>query len=296
LNKSKFFNQAQFQLFLAPILIVYTVLMIYPLLRSVYYSFTDFNGYSTDFNFVGLENYIKLLNDNAMTSAIGFTLFFAILSTLLITLFSIPLAIILDQKFYGRNITRAIFFFPAIPSTLLLGFVWGFILSPLSSGVLNNFLDTIFGLGPIGWLSDPVLARISTLIVAVWNMTGWHAILYLAFLQAIPKDYYEAALIDGATIWQRFKHITFPLLAPAMTVSMMLLLTGGLKVYEMPFALTTGGPGYSTYSITQVIIQRGITESNYGLASALSVVFFLIVVVIAIIQVTIMQKREESLQ
>ncbi|WP_058308498.1 carbohydrate ABC transporter permease [Gracilibacillus massiliensis] len=292
--KSRF--QWQYQIFLIPILIVYTLLMVYPLLKAFYYSLTDFGGYDRNFSFVGLDNYIKLFSDSAIVQSLGFTLYYAILSTIIITVLAIPLAIVLDTKFIGRNFARAAFFFPAIPSTLLLGFVWGFILSPISTGVLNNGLETLFNIGPIPWLSDPDLARISTIIVATWNQTGWHAIIYLAFLQAIPKDFYEAAEIDGANAWQKFRKITVPLLAPAMTISVMLLLTNGLKVYEMPFALTSGGPGYSTYTLTQVIIQRGVAESNFSLASALSIVFFVLVLFITIFQVTIMQKREEKIQ
>lgn len=215
---------------------------------------------------------------------------------LLIPLYFVEMTIILDQNFFGKNFTRAAFFFPAIPSTLLLGFVWGFILSPISSGVINNTLNVLFNMDPIQWLSDPTLAKISTLIVGVWNQTGWHAIIYLAFLQAIPKDYYEAAEIDGASAFQKVKNITIPLLAPAMTISVMLLLTNGLKVYEMPFALTSGEPGYATYTLTQVIIQRGVAESNYSLASALSIIFFIIVLIITLFQVTVMQKRESKMQ
>lgn len=294
--KSRWKLQLQYQIFLIPILIVYTLLMVYPLGKAFYYSLTDFGGYDKNINFIGIENYIKLFSDTAILSSLGFTIFYALLSTILITLLAIPLAIILDSKFFGRNFTRAAFFFPAIPSALLLGFVWGFILSPISSGVLNSVLDTLFNMEPVQWLSDPVLAKISTIIVAVWNQTGWHAIIYLAFLQSIPKDYYEAAEIDGASMIQKFRKITVPLLAPAMTISVMLLLTNGLKVYEMPYALTGGGPGYATYTLTQVIIQRGVTESNFSLASALSIVFFVIVFILTLFQVTVMQKREENIQ
>lgn len=294
--KSRWKLQLQYQIFLIPILIVYTILMVYPLGKAFYYSLTDFGGYDKNINFIGFENYIKLFSDTAILSSLGFTIFYALLSTILITLLAIPLAIILDSKFIGRNFTRAAFFFPAIPSALLLGFVWGFILSPISSGVLNSVLETLFNMEPVQWLSDPTLAKISTIIVAVWNQTGWHAIIYLAFLQAIPKDYYEAAEIDGASMIQRFRKITVPLLAPAMTISVMLLLTNGLKVYEMPYALTGGGPGYATYTLTQVIIQRGVTESNFSLASALSIVFFLIVLILTLFQITVMQKREENIQ
>lgn len=292
----KFLRQLQYEVFLIPILIVYTLFSIYPLIKSFVLSFTNFNGYTKVYDFVGFYNYSQIFIDDAIKSSIGFTLMFAFFSTLLITLFAIPLALLLDQNFLTKNVHRAIFFFPSIPSGLLLAYIWGFILAPISSGVLNTVLREVFNLGPQPWLSDPSLAKLSTIIVATWAATGWHAILYLAFLQSIPKDYFEAASIDGASRWQQIRHITLPLIAPAMTVSVMLLLTGGLKVFEIPLALTKGGPGFETHSITQVIVLRGISETRYGLASAMSIVFFLIVLVIAYFQVTLMQKREERLQ
>ncbi|MCZ8518206.1 MULTISPECIES: carbohydrate ABC transporter permease [Paenibacillus] len=293
---SKFLRNVQFQIFLLPILFFYTVFTIYPLLKSLLLSFTDFDGYVKEYNFVGLANYMKIFQDDAIVSGISYTLLFAIASTVLITVVAIPLALVLDQNFATRNLHRAIFFFPSIPSGLLLAYIWGFILAPISSGVLNKALKTLFGLGPQPWLSDPVLAKVSTIVVSAWAGAGWHAVLYLAFLQAIPKDYYEAAAIDGASRWQQIRSITLPLLAPAMTVSVMLLLTGGLKVFEIPLALTKGGPGFETHTITQVIVLRGITEVQYGLASAMSIVFFLIVLVLAFVQVSWMQKREEGIQ
>jgi raffinose/stachyose/melibiose transport system permease protein len=296
LIKSKLLRNWQFQVFLLPILVLYTTFTIFPLFKSFYYSFTNFNGYNKNFDFIGLKNYIDLFKDDAIVSSISFTILFALLSTILVTVFAIPLAILLDQKFFGKNLQKAIFFFPSIPSALLLGYIWSFILAPVSSGVLNSFLGKLFHIQAIPWLSDPIFAKISTLIVTVWSSTGWHAVLYLAFLQAIPKDYYEAAIIDGASRLQQFKHITLPLLAPAMTVSVMLLLTSGLKVFDLPFALTKGGPGFSTYTITQVIMLRGVTELKYGLASAMSIVFFLIVALIAFLQTRLMQKREDSIQ
>ncbi|CAM4412901.1 sugar ABC transporter permease [Paenibacillus alkaliterrae] len=292
----KLLRQMKFQLFLLPILLIYTLFSIYPLLKSVLLSFTNFDGYVKTYDFVGLNNYMKIFTDDALVSGISFTLLFAFASTILITVLAIPLAIMLDQNFWSKNVHRAIFFFPSIPSGLLLAYIWGFILAPISSGVLNGVLEALFGMGPQPWTSDPVLAKASTIVITAWAATGWHAVLYLAFLQSISKDYYEAAAIDGATRWQQIRLITLPLLAPAMTISVMLLLTGGLKVFEIPFALTRGGPGFETHTITQVIVLRGISETQYGLASAMSVVFFLIVLAIAIFQVKFMQKREERIQ
>jgi len=289
-------RQAQYLVFLVPILVVYSLFTIYPLLKAFFLSFTNFDGYSKVYDFVGLKNYMRIFTDDALLSAISFTLFFTFAKALLVTVLAIPLAMILDRKFLTRNLHRAVFFFPSIPSGLLLAYIWGFILAPIGSGVMNTILREVFGIGPQPWLADPLLAKLSTVVVATWAITGWHAILYLAFLQSIPKEYYEAAAIDGASRLQQVRHITLPLLAPAMTISVMLLLTGGLKVFEIPFALTKGGPGYETYTITQVIVLRGITETQYGLASAMSIVFFLIVLSIAVFQVTIMQRREQHLQ
>lgn len=292
----KFMRQLQYQVFLIPILIIYTLFTIYPLIRSFMLSLTNFNGYSTNYDFIGLKNYARLFADNAIVSGISFTILFAVATTVLVTLLAIPLALILDQNFFSKNVLRAVFFFPSIPSGLLLAFIWGFIFAPIPSGILNTFLRELFGMSAQPWLSDPVLAKVSTIVVAVWATTGWHAVIYLAFLQSISKDFFEAAAIDGANKWQQIRYITIPLLAPAMTVSVLLLITNGLKVYEIPFALTNGGPGFETHTITQVIVLRGISEAQFGLASAISVIFFLIVLVIGFVQFNLMQKREERMQ
>jgi len=282
------------QLFLLPIALVFLLLFVVPLIQSFWYSLTDFNGYSRVMHFVGLRNYVRAFTDSSMVAGLGFTFLYAIATTILVTLLAIPLAVVLNEKFFGRNFVRAVFFFPAIPSIAVLGLVWSFILSPLGSGAVNSLLGLI-GVGPVPWLADTMLARLSTIIVSVWSQTGWHAILYLAYLQSIPRDFYEAATLDGATPRQRFFAITLPLLAPAATVSQMLLLTGGLKVFDLPYTLTKGGPGYATTTISQVIIRRGLGEAKFGEASALAVVFMLMVLVVIVLQLTISRRLERRL-
>ncbi|MFF4620552.1 carbohydrate ABC transporter permease [Nonomuraea jabiensis] len=292
LTSPKKLEGLRLQAFLVPIGIVFAVLFAIPLAQSFYFSVTDFNGYSTEVDFVGLENYRKIFSDPAMLAGLGFTLLYAIGTTVIVTVLAIPLAVLLNRRFFGRNVVRAVFFFPAIPSIAILGLVWGFILSPLGSGALNSLLGE---LGPVPWLSDSTLAQLSVIMVAVWSSTGWHAILYLAYLQSIPDDYYEAARVDGASPRQSFFSITLPLLAPAVTISSLLLMTGGLKVYDLPYTLTKGGPGYATFTITQSIIQSGIAQAKFGQASALAVVFMLVVGAIVAVQLVLSSRLEGRL-
>lgn len=281
--------------FMLPALLTFTVFTIYPLIRTVLYSFTSADGVTHDYHFVGLQNYANALKDEVIVGSIGNTLLYALATTVLINLLSVPLAVLLDNSARSKVLERAIFFFPSVISMLLLGYIWGYILSPTASGAVNSILG-LFGANPVPWLSDPALSKVSVLIAAVWCNTGWHTMVNIAYLQAIPPDYYEAAAIDGANRWQRFFHITLPMLAPALTINTLLLLTNGLKVYDLPYAMTNkGGPGYANYTITQTIIQRGISEKQYGLSSAMSTIFIIIVMVIAIVQYTSMSKREEDL-
>ena len=255
--------------------------------QSLYFSFTDFNGYVSNPKFVGFANYVQLFKDPSMLSALGYTVFYAVSTTVLVTMTAIPLALTLNRKFLGLNFVRSAFFFPAVPSVAVLGLVWGFILNPLGSGVLNSLIHSLTGLGPIPWLSESSLAQLSTIAVTVWALTGWHAVLYLAYLQGIPADYYEVAKIDGASGWQSFRYITLPLLIPAMAVSQLLLMTNGLKVYDLPFTLTHGGPGFSTRTLTQSLIENGIAQARVGAASALAVLFLIVVGIVVLGQMAV---------
>ncbi|MDA1358229.1 sugar ABC transporter permease [Glycomyces luteolus] len=278
-------------LFTLPVIVVFVVLFAIPLAQSFYYSLTDFNGYSTEANFVGFENYTTIWRDTSMLSALGFTLVFTVGTTVAITVLAIPLALVLNRKFFGRNLVRSVFFFPSVVSVAILGLVWGFIFAPLGTGVINSIIGW-FGAQPIAWLAEPDLARISVVVVAVWGGTGWHAVLYLAYLQAIPSEFYEAASIDGASRRQQFRYVTLPLLTPAITVSQLLLITGGLKVYDLPYTLTGGGPGFATRTLTQSIIENGIAQGEAGKASALSVVFFVAVGLIIVAQLALSRRME----
>ncbi|MEO7016245.1 MAG: sugar ABC transporter permease [Leifsonia sp.] len=278
--------------FVLPIIIVFVVLYAIPMVQSLYYSFTDYNGYVSTPSFIGFKNYASIWSDPSMLSAFGFTLGYTLVVTAAVTVFAIPLALALNRRFFGRGFVRSFFFFPAVPSVAILGLVWTFILSPLGSGVINSVIGHL-GVAPIPWLSDETLAQFSVILVAVWSQTGWHAILYLAYIQSLPSDVFEAAKLDGANRWQEFRMLTLPLLMPAVSVSTLLLLTNGLKVYDLPYTLTKGGPGFATRTLTQSIIENGIAQSDVGKASALSVLFLIAVGLIIVVQLALSRRLQE---
>lgn len=280
--------------FVLPAFIIYTTLTIIPILNTFFYSFTNYNGLAPNIKFIGLQNYIKIFSTNNVTTSFRNSIIYGLVTPILITVLAIPLALILNSGMKTRNFQRASFFFPSVISALFLGYIWNFILSPSSLGLINSVLVSL-GQHKLLLLSDPIMAMILLILVSVWCTTGWHACIYLANMQMIDNSYYEAAEIDGAGGFEKFTNITFPMLAPAMTVSVMLLLTGSLKAFDLPFALTSGGPGYATTMVTQTIITEGISSNRVGFASAMSMLFFIIISIVAIFQVRTMGKREEKL-
>lgn len=280
--------------FILPALIVYTILTMIPLVQTLALSFTDWDGYAmTDLNFVGLKNFISVLQDKSMKAALWNTIFYSVLFPVVTTVFAIPLAVMLNSKMATRNLQRAVFFFPSVPSAIILGYLWAYILAPTSSGLLNKFLG-LLGFAPVMWLAKPATAMFSVFMVNLWSTVGWHACIYLAALQGISQEYYEAATVDGATIWQKFWKVTFPMLAPAMTTSVMLLLLNSLKLFDLPFALTNGGPGTATTMISQMIIKTGFVDKSYGKATAMSAIFFVFILIASVLQLTLMRRREED--
>lgn len=281
--------------FLLPIMVVFIVVILIPFLQSLVFSFTDYSGCNfADAKFVGFANYVQCFKDPTLLAGLGFTLLYTVATTVLITVIALPLAVVLNRKFFGRNFARSLFFFFSVPSMAVLGLVWQYIFSPLKSGVVNTLLAKI-GIDAIPWLSNSELAKFCVIFVAVWAQIGWHATLYLAYLQAIPADIYEQAAVDGANRRQQFFNITLPQMVPAMGVSIFMLLTGGLKVYDLPYGLTSGGPGYSTYTVTQSIILTGIGSSRYGLGSALGVIFFICCALLVALQQVITNLVEKRL-
>ena len=290
--KVKLRKELPYLLFILPAFIVYTILTVIPLVQTLGLSFTNWDGYSmSHLSFTGLKNFRLVFADRSMKTALLNTCFYSIVFPLVTTVFAIPLSLVLNSGMKTKNLQRAVFFFPSVPSAIILGYLWAYILSPTGNGLLNKLLG-LFGIHPVMWLAVPKWAMFSVLLVNLWSVVGWHACIYLAQLQSIPTEYYEAANVDGATAWQKFRYITFPMLASAMTVSVMLLLLNSMKLYDLPFALTSGGPGTSTTLVSQIIIKTGFVEKSYGKVTAMSAIFFVFIAVISVIQLKLMKKRE----
>lgn len=278
---------------LTPLIIVFSVFFLLPLMYTVIYSFTDWSNYSVDTSFVGLGNYGKLFNDKVILTGIKNSLVYAILTVLLQNLISLPIAVLLNSKLKFGNGFRTIFFSPAVLSTLVVGYLWSFILSSSDYGLLNSILE-VFNLGPINFLGSSKFALLSIILTQVWQWFGWSMVIYIANLQTIPKEMYEAASIDGATTMQQFWNVTLPNLSPSIKINLITGMISGLKVFDIVLSLTKGGPGYSTETILTLMFSK-FSEGNYGGAAAFGVAFLIVSLILTTIIMAIFKRWERSL-
>jgi ABC-type sugar transport system permease subunit len=278
--------------FILPAFVLYTVFVIVPTFTAVYLSFTSWNGISDDIRYIGFSNFVEIWNSTRVHNALKNTLIFTISLVILENVLAIFLAILVDKVRWMRNIFRSIFYFPVLMSGVVMGFIWVIILN-YNFGVVNQVMDLI-GLGAhkVDWLGDPNLALISIILSTVWKASGYYMIIYLAGIQGIPQELTEAASIDGANGWQQFRHITFPLLASATTVCVMLSLIGSLKIFDQIAVMTDGGPGFATETLTYIIYKVGFGELRQGFGTALAIVLFLITLILSLIQIKVLRKRE----
>lgn len=280
-------KNVSYWLFLAPVLLALTVVVLIPLLYGVYYSFTDWNGIEVK-NFVGFQHYIELFNDDKFIDSMLFTVKFSVVSIIMINLIGLCLALIVTSKIKSSGFLRTIFFMPNLIGGLILGFIWQFIFLKVFSSI-----GEIIGMEQLqGWLSTTETGFWGLVILMSWQMAGYIMIIYIAHLEGLPTELLEAASIDGATAFQRFRYIIFPLVAPAFTVSMFLTLSNSFKLYDQNLSLTAGGPYDSTQMVAMNIFRSAFSENQMAYASAKAVIFFVIVAAISLIQVYYNKKRE----
>lgn len=271
-------KQAMNLLYIPAVLII-AAFIIYPLVRGCYVSFFKWNGYSQNMEFIGLQNYLELFKDKYFTTAFWNTMLYGFGSAFLQNVAGLALALYLNSKFKGRNGVRAIVYLPVMISGLLMGYVMQFFFS-LDRGVFNEILGW-FGKEPIYWLGDGNIAKIIIVIVNSWQYVGIAMIVYLAGLQNIPQMYYEAAMLDGGNSWIVFRHVTLPLLIPAISTAVVQNVVGGLKLNDVIISLTKGGPAMSTHSISTFISYSYFEMEKAGYASAVGVFLFVFIFILS---------------
>ena len=272
---------------------IFVIFILASIFLTFYYSFFDWDGLRNTMNFIGFMNYIRTLKEPGFLTSLGNTFFFALLGGCLVNFLSLFLALQVNYKSPFTNFHRAAFFFPQLISLVAIGFIFKALLSYY--GVVNSLFEK-WGWQAIDFLGDPSVARWSVLVISIWQVTGFSTVLYLAGLQAIPAMQYESAQIDGANSIQTFWNITFPWLAPSFTAVTVFLFTGYMKIFDIIFVLTGGGPVNTTKSISILIIEIGFNRFKISYASAVAVYFLIILSVITVVLTNLLRKREENLQ
>jgi ABC-type sugar transport system permease subunit len=275
-------------------MLLYLAFLIVPVLLSLETSFTNQNVLSASSGFVGLANYREMLHDSQLLAALEFTVALAAIVTIAASAAGLAFAVLLNRTSLSYRVLRTLAFLPQVISGIIVGFVWSWILSP--GGLVNNILMK-FGLvsQPVNWLGTPHMAMLSASIVVAWVLTGFTTVVYLAALQSIPRELYDASSIDGANSRQQFRMITFRMVAPATTISVVISLITVLKLYDIITALTGGGPAYSTRSVAMYIISVGFSNGAYGYASAIAMMLLVLTAVIALTVTTLLRRREVNL-
>lgn len=277
MTKKKKENKESINWMYIPAVALFTIFIIYPFLDGIRISMTNWNGFSQSYDYVGLSNYNGLLKDDNVKIALINTFIYGFGSTFLQQVVGLSYAVFLNKKFFGRGMARTIIYLPIMVAPVIMGYIWYFLLQ-YNGGALNDILIAL-GKEPIDLLSDGKIMVWIIVLINSLQFVGVSMVIYLSGLQNISQMYYEAADIDGATKWQQFINITIPLLKPAIVTSVTLNLIGGLKLFDAIRALTNGGPGYSTHSLSTLINYSYFNSQSAGYAAAIGIILFIVILI-----------------
>ena len=291
MNKLKRMNgrERTFLLITIPILALFFCFNTLPLIKGVIYSFTNFRGYG-EFDWVGIRNYTDLFTDARVGKSYLFTFKLAIVATIVVNVLSLVLALGLNSKIKFKSALRGMYFVPNILGALVVGYIFNYFFTYILPAVVKMMAgkgDSILASSKWAW--------IAIVIVCAWQSVAMNTIIYISGLQTVPEDVYEAGSLDGATGWKKFKNLTFPLILPFFTINMVLCMKNFLMVFDQIMALTKGGPAQSTESISFLIYNNGMAGGQFGFQSANAVVFFVVIVVISVLQMNFLGNKEEQL-
>ena len=269
---------------LIPVLILFCAFNTIPLLTGFFYSFTDSKGYGA-FEIVGLQNYIDLFQDARVGNSYLFTFKISVVATILVNVISLVLAIGLSSKIKFKSALRGIYFVPRILGGLVVGYVFSYFFTYIVPALT----------GTTSMLASTEWAWVAIVVVLVWQACAQTTIIYITGLSSVPEDVYEAGALDGATGWDKFRYLTFPLIMPSITTNMVLVMKDMLMTFDQIVAMTSGGPAQSTESISYLIYQNGLNNSQFGFQCANAVIFFIVIAVISIAQTKFLNSKEEQL-
>lgn len=279
--------------FALPAVAVYLFVVIVPSVRGGVFAFTDWNGISPTFSFVGWDNFSQIWADPRAVGALANTAILAAVVMVFQNVFGLLLALALNTAVKSRNVLRVVFFAPVVLTPLVAGYIWSYMLAP--AGGVNTFLRSI-GLDALAqdWLGDPRFALGSVCVAIVWQFSGYSMVIYLAGLSAVPAEIIEASVVDGAGPVRRFFSITLPLINGAVVINLLLTLIGGLSQFDQVIAMTNGGPGTSTETISTVIYKVGFQLGDFPYGTALALIMTVVVAILAFLQYQITSKRVQS--
>ena len=280
-----------FLLITIPIVALFFCFNTLPLIKGVIYSFTNFKGYGS-YDWVGLRNYKDLFTDSRVGGSYIFTFKLAIAATILTNVLSLLMALGLNSKIKFKSALRGAYFIPNVLGALVVGYIFNYFFTYILPAFGKMIGSETFS---SSMLSNTKLAWIAIVIVCAWQSIAMNTIIYISGLQTVPEDVYEAGAIDGATGWKKFKNLTFPFIIPFFSINMVLSVKNFLMVFDQIMALTKGGPAQSTESISYLIYNNGMSGGQFGFQSANAVIFFIVIVVISVVQMTITGKKEEQL-
>ena len=275
-------------LFVLPALIPLIVFWIYPILRSVYISFTDWDYMSPTYNFVFLDNFIALCKDDRFYDALWNTLVFTVGTLVPTIVLGLLLALLMQKAFKGSGIVKFILFSPWITPTVAISIVWTWIYDP-DTGIANAVLEFLH-LPALQWIKSSETAMLAVIIVTVWKSLGYAMIFYLSALEKVPGELYEASGLDGAKSWQRFRDVTLPCISPTTFFLVIITMVSSLQAYDQIQILTQGGPSGSTRTLLYMYYQLGFEEFNMGQATAVAIVMIILTVLLSAIQFTASKK------
>ncbi|QKJ20655.1 carbohydrate ABC transporter permease [Microbacterium hominis] len=273
--------------FYIPAGIIFTALFLVPTISSFYFSLTRWSIF--DVQFIGFDNYVQFFREPALVQGFLNTFFFGFVTSALKVVLGLLLGVLLTSTIIGRGYLRSVVFFPVLVSVIGVGFTFKVLMDPFD-GAINEALSW-FGIDGPGWLTDPSWALFSVALVDVWRGVGLATLIYIAGIVGIPAEYYEAARVDGANAWHSFRHITLPLAWPATSTVILLSLIGGLRSFDLIWAMTRGGPGFTSDVIASVIYKQ-YQAGFYGLSTAGNVILFLVVTAI-VVPLSIWMRRRE---